>query len=253
MQIKIFRANEDNYLYLIHDEITGSTALIDASDENAVLKTLDESGWTLSDIFITHHHWDHTDALLALKKRFNVKVTGPLLESAKISGLDRLVKGGDRVKLGSLEFDILDLGGHTNGHIGYFEIRGKHLFSGDALFSLGCGRMFEGTPKQMWAGLERIKQLPDDTKIYCGHEYSAANAAFALSIDANNEMLRARQTEIEQQLTRGEPTIPVVLKQEKATNPFLRADDMEFAKVLNMQDKQPSKIFAHIRKAKDNF
>ncbi len=253
LKIKTFASLNDNYNYLIHDETTGATALIDAGDETATLKALAQTGWNLSDIFITHHHFDHTDAIIALKENFDVIVTGPALESDKIAGLDRMVSGGDRIKFGSLEFDILDLAGHTNGHIGYYEPKGAHLFTGDALFSLGCGRMFEGTPEQMWAGLSRIKQLPNKTLIYCGHEYSASNAKFAISVDPNNQKLRARQQQIKLQLANGEPTIPTTLIEEKTINPFLRCDNMDFAKLLNMEGKSPSEIFAKLRQAKDVF
>ncbi len=252
-QVKIFKTLSDNYNYLIRDEISGACALIDAGDEETTLKILQQTGWRISDIFITHHHWDHTNALLALKKKFNAKITGPALESDKIKGLDNLVKGGDEVSLGALKFDILDLGGHTLGHIGFFEKGGKHLFSGDCLFSLGCGRMFEGDAKQFWQSIKRIKQLDDESLIYCGHEYSLANAKFALSIDPNNQKLQQRLAEIENQLARGEFTIPTKLKDEKQTNPFLRADSEEMRQLLSMPSAKDYEIFAKLRELKDNF
>ena len=253
LTVEIFSLLEDNYGTLIHDTKTGATATMDAADEVSISAALERTGWTLTDIFITHHHWDHTDAVLGLKERYNCRVTGPRFESDKIAGLDVLVGGGDKVTLGSTELVVFATPGHTEGHVVYYDAAGGHLFTGDALFSLGCGRMFEGTPGPMWAGLLALRDLPDTTKIYCGHEYSAANATFARHIDPDNEMLKTRQKEIKSQLAAGKYTIPVSLGLEKATNPFLRADDLAIAKALGMESADPTKIFAALRKAKDVF
>lgn len=253
LEIYIFLALEDNYGYLVHDKQSGKTASIDAADEGAIIKALKHTGWNLSDIFITHHHWDHIDAILELKEKFDIVVSGPKFESDKISGLDRLLVAGDRIKLGASEFEIINLRGHTNGHIGYYDKKGGHLFVGDALFSLGCGRMFEGTPEQMWGDLNALNNLPDDVLIYCGHEYSLSNAAFARHIDPNNEMLKQRQKEIKAQLANGEFTIPVTLGAEKATNPFLRCNNSEIAKAVGKEGASAVDVFAAVRKAKDVF
>jgi len=253
LEVEIFECLSDNYGYLMHDPETGATASIDAPEESSIRTALQRTGWKLTDIFVTHHHADHTDGVAGLKAEFEAKVTGPRAEQDKINGLDALVSGGGTVKLGSINFQVFDAPGHTLGHIVYYEPAGKHLFTGDALFSLGCGRMFEGTPGPMWAGLARLRDLPDETLVYCGHEYSRANAKFALSIDAGNEALDDRAEEIDRELTDGHFTIPVHLSIEKAANPFLRADDPEMARKMGMEGAQPSEVFAAIRKAKDNF
>lgn len=251
--VDIFECLSDNYGYLLHDPATGATAAIDAPQEGPIREALARTGWTLTDIFITHHHHDHTDAILPLKMDFEAKVTGPRAEQGRIEGLDHLVGGGDTIKLGDADIQIFNTPGHTLGHIVYFDPEGKKLFSADALFSLGCGRMFEGTPGPMWAGLAALRELPDETLVYCGHEYSAANARFALSIDPLNTLLKARSDEIAHQRANGNFTVPAKLGEEKITNPFLRADEPAMAKLLNMEGAPPEEVFAAIRKAKDNF
>jgi hydroxyacylglutathione hydrolase len=179
--VDVFPARQDNYGYLIHDEATGRTAALDAPEAAAIRVALRMRGWTLSDIFITHHHLDHVEGIGELKAAFGCRVVGPRDEADKIDGLDELVGDGDRVMLGETAFDIIATPGHTLGHIVYHDPKGGHLFSADALFSLGVGRMFEGTPGPMWAGLERLRALPDETLVYCGHEYTESNAKFRLT------------------------------------------------------------------------
>jgi len=251
--VDIFGCLSDNFGYLLHDEATGKTAALDAPEEAPIRAALARHGWTLSDIFVTHHHSDHTQAVAALKREFGAHVTGPKGDAAKIAGLDTLVSGGNRVLLGMTAFDIYDTPGHTLGHIVYHDAENDHLFTADALFSLGCGRMFEGTPGPMWAGLAALRALPDETRIYCGHEYTAANARFALSIDPDNRALKTRASEVEAQLAAGEATIPVTLGAEKRQNPFLRADDPGLAEHMGLKGADPADVFAAIRAAKDNF
>jgi len=253
LSVEIFECLSDNYGYLLHDSETGATAAIDAPEEAPIRAALKRTGWSLTDIFVTHHHADHTDGIAGLKKEFGARVTGPRAESGKIQGLDELVAGGDVVNLGNISFNIYDTPGHTLGHIVYHDPQGRHLFTADALFSLGCGRMFEGTPGPMWAGLAALRDLPDDTLIYCGHEYTTANAAFALSIDPDNQALKARSDEVARQRANKEFTIPVTMGAEKAINPFLRADDPAMAKLMQLEGANPADVFAAIRKAKDNF
>lgn len=253
VQIEVFPARDDNFGYLVHDTGTGRTASIDAPDEKAIRQALDKTGWTLTDIFITHHHQDHVEALRPLKADSGITVTGPKSEADKIKGLDILVSGGDVVMLGDTKFKIYDTPGHTLGHIVYHDRINKNLFSADALFSLGCGRMFEGEPGPMWEGLKTLRKLDDATLIYCGHEYSKANAAFAQSIDPENPELRDRAAEIELQLAGGQATIPARLGQEKQINPFLRADDPAMARLMGMEGASAADVFAAIRKGKDNF
>lgn len=252
--IEIFPARSDNYGYLVHDVATGKTAAIDAPDAKAIKQALERRGWTLSDVFITHHHTDHTEAIPVLKRDYGVTVTGPEAEASKILGLDVLVSPADTVQLGDSAFLVMETPGHTLGHIVYYETAGRHLFSADALFSLGVGRMFEGQPGPMWDGLEQLKALPDDTLVYCGHEYTEANAAFALSVDPKNSALQIRAAEVKRMREAGRFTIPVSLGMEKATNPFLRADQPALAKVVGLPaGADPALVFARLRKGKDDF
>ncbi len=252
-QIETFECLADNLGFLVHDDKTGATAAFDAPDANTIRTALARTGWTLSHILVTHHHSDHTDGIAPLKAEFNASVIGPEAEADKIVGLDQTISGSDRVNVGSLEFEVLETPGHTLGHVAYFEPESKSLFSGDALFSLGCGRMFEGTPGPMWRGLAALRGLPDETMVYCGHEYSAANAAFALSIDPDNKALQKRAAEISELRSKGKPTIPFNLAEDKRANPFLRADNLQLAAAMGLKESDPATVFAAIRKAKDGF
>ena len=251
--VDVFEARTDNYGYLAHDVATGRTAAIDAPEAGPIKSALLHRGWTLSDIFITHHHIDHVEAIPELKSAFGVTVTGPRAEADKIEGLDLLVAPGDTLLLGETAFDIYHAPGHTLGHIVFHDRAGGHLFSGDALFSLGVGRMFEGTPGPMWEGVKALRSLPDETLVYCGHEYTASNARFALSIDPGNEALKARAAEVTALRAAGRFTIPALLGTEKLANPFLRADDPVLARHYGIEGATPAEVFAAIRKGKDNF
>jgi hydroxyacylglutathione hydrolase len=254
LEIEIFLCRTDNYGYLVYDPDTGRTAAIDAPDATAIREALDRRGWTLTDILITHHHGDHVEGIPALKSAYpDVTVTGPRAEEPKIKGLDILVANGNKVQFGSTQFTVIATPGHTLGHICYHDPVGKHLFTADALFSLGCGRMFEGKPGPMWEGLLALRGLPDDTLVYCGHEYTRANARFALSVDPGNSALRIRAAEVDKMLDAGRFTIPVTLGLEKATNPFLRADKPDLQKALGMSGADPVAVFAHLRRGKDEF
>ncbi len=251
--VEVFGAREDNFGYLVHDEATGRTAAVDAPEAAAIKAALLRRGWELTDIFITHHHIDHVEAIPELKAEFDARVVGPRAEADKIDGLDVLVGGGDTVTLGETSFDIYDAPGHTLGHIVFHDPVGQHLFSADALFSLGVGRMFEGTPGPMWEGVKALRALPDATLVYCGHEYSASNARFALSIDPDNQALQRRAAEVTALREAGKPTIPFRLGEDKAANPFLRADAPELAAHYGLDGADPAAVFAAIRKGKDNF
>ena len=251
--VDVFEARSDNYGYLAHDTATGRTAAIDAPEAGPIKSALLHRGWTLSDIFITHHHVDHVEAIPELKSEFGVTVTGPRAEADKIADLDVLVGAGDVLKLGETQFDIFHAPGHTLGHIVFYDKAGGHLFTGDALFSLGVGRMFEGTPGPMWEGVKALRELPDATLIYCGHEYTASNARFALSIDPDNAALQQRAAEVTELRAAGRFTIPAELGTEKLANPFLRADDVGLARHYGLEGASPAEVFAAIRKGKDNF
>ena len=251
--IDVFQPFSDNYAYLVHDEATGATATVDAGEAQPIAERVKQHGWTLTDILVTHHHGDHTAGVAALKSEFGAKVTGPAGEADRIGGIDKPVNEGDTVALGDARLEIIGVPGHTLGHIAYYDPDGRSLFCGDALFSLGCGRMFEGEPHAMWAGLEKLRALPDDTGVYCGHEYTLANAQFALSIDPDNEALQARAAEAGVLQAAGRATIPAKLGVEKRANPFLRADDPDLMAQMNMTGAAPADVFAAIRKAKDKF
>lgn len=252
--IDIFPCRSDNFGYLVHDTATGRTASIDAPEAAAILAALKRTGWKLTDILITHHHTDHVEGIPAVKRETGAQVTGPRAEAGKILGLDVLVAGGDSLALGETEFIVIETPGHTLGHIGYYEAAGRHLFAADALFSLGVGRMFEGQPGPMWEGLLQLRDLPDDTLLYCGHEYTLSNAAFALSVDPRNAALNIRAGEVKRLVEDGRATIPVSLGLEKATNPFLRADRPELARAMGLAaNADPAAVFAALRRAKDEF
>jgi hydroxyacylglutathione hydrolase len=238
----------------VHDVESRKTAAIDAPDPVAIRKALDKRGWILTDVFVTHHHRDHVEGLPQLKADYGVTVTGPRAEVEKILGLDVVVQGGDLVALGATIFQVIETPGHTLGHVSYYDNMGRHVFVGDALFSMGCGRMMEGKPAPMWEGLKALRALPDETLMYCGHEYTEANARFALSIDPRNAALNLRYTGVLRLLRDSHPTIPVSMGMEKRTNPFLRADSREMAKAMGLEaDMDPSVVFAALRSAKDNF
>ena len=251
--VDVFPARSDNYGYLVHDTATGRTAAIDAPEAAAIKTALLHRGWTLTDIFITHHHLDHVEAIPELKAEFGVRVVGPRGEADKIADLDELVAGGETVTLGETVFQVYDAPGHTLGHIVFHDAAGKHLFSADALFSLGVGRMFEGTPGPMWEGVKALRELPDDTLVYCGHEYTQSNAKFALSVDPDNAALQKRASEVDALRAAGKATIPFLLGEDKAANPFLRADDPVIALYFGLEGAAPGEVFGAIRKGKDNF
>lgn len=251
--VDVFTARSDNFGYLVHDEAMGRTAAIDAPEAGPIREALLRRGWTLSDIFITHHHVDHVEAIPELKAAFGARVVGPRAEADKIEGLDELVGDGDTISLGETRFKVMATPGHTLGHVVFYNAEGGHLFSADALFSLGVGRMFEGTPGPMWDGVKRLRELPDETLVYCGHEYTQSNAKFALSIDPDNQALQARAAEVDTLRAAGKPTIPFPLGEDKKANPFLRADAPELARHYGLEGADPADVFAAIRKGKDNF
>ncbi|WGF87471.1 hydroxyacylglutathione hydrolase [Marinivivus vitaminiproducens] len=253
LEIERLPARSDNYMYLLHAPESDLTAIVDPADAAPVLARLKERGLTLDWIVNTHHHGDHTGGNLELKQATGAKVAGPRAEAARIPGLDLPLGEGDVFALGAVAGRVIDTPGHTAGHISlYFEEQGA-LFAADTLFALGCGRLLEGTPEQMHASLAKLAALPDDTQVYCGHEYTLANARFALSVDPDNQALVARAREIERLRERGEPTVPSRLGDEKATNPFLRASDPAIRRQLGMERDGDVAVFAEIRKRKDQF
>jgi hydroxyacylglutathione hydrolase len=253
LQFEQFMCGDDNFGVLIHDTETGKTASIDAPKTAPILAALSRRGWTLTDILTTHKHGDHVEGNLPLKSQFNCHITGPEGEKADIPGIDTTVRGGDSFDWAGHRIDVIATPGHTAGHIVYHLPDDGVLFAGDTLFALGCGRLFERGPDEMFVGLSAIRNLPDDTVIYCGHEYTAANARFALAVDPDNKALQARAEEIAATLAAGKPTLPTTLRAEKQTNPFLRWDDAGLRASLGMDKASDAEIFAEVRKRKDNF
>ncbi len=249
----LFPCLSDNFGVLLHDPATGATASIDAPDTAAVEAALKETGWTLSHILVTHHHQDHTAGIAELKARYGCRVIGPRDESAKIADLDETVAEGDTITFGSLSARVLDTPGHTSGHISLVFDADKIAFVGDTLFSIGCGRVIEGTMEQMWNSLLKLRALPDDTQFFCGHEYTQANIKFALTIEPDNEALLARAKEVEQLRASGKPTIPATIGAEKAQNCFLRADVPSVAAAVGKAGRPAAEVFAEIRERKNKF
>ncbi len=245
-----FPCLSDNYGFLLHDPDSGETAAIDTPDGEEYLRQADAKGWTITHIWNTHWHPDHAGGNSAIVEATGAKVIAPA-EVEKLSKIDRVVAHGDTVQLGKHRAEVIDVSGHTNGHIAYHLPDDAIAFVGDAVFALGCGRMFEGEPKQFWDSLQRVKELPNDTTLYCAHEYTAANAKFALHADPDNDALREYADDIRATRERGEPTVPTVLARELATNPFLRADDP--ALMAKWGGDAPHETFAALRAAKDNF
>jgi len=243
----------DNYAYLAHDSATGETALIDAPEAGPILAALDESGWTLSHVLITHHHADHVDGLRGILARHPATVIGAKADEHRLPDLDVSVTEGDTLTIGGETAHVIDVSGHTVGHIAFHFPQSGVVFTADSLMALGCGRVFEGTMEQMWKSLSKLAALPPETKIYSGHEYTAANARFALSIDPQNSDLISRSKAVDAARTENRPTVPSTLSEELATNPFLRASDPGLKAELGMSSASDAEVFAEIRTRKDNF
>lgn len=241
----------DNYAFLIHNADTAETALVDAPEAASIADRLAERGWTLTDILITHHHGDHIDGVAALRE--GAKVYGNAADQHRLPPLDVPLSAGSTTHIAGLETHIIDVPGHTIGHIAYHMPLAQAAFTADSLMALGCGRLFEGTPAQMWSSLQKLRALPDDTVIYSGHEYTASNAKFALTIEPQNAALISRVQAITAARADGLPTVPSTLAEEIATNPFLRADDPALLTHRNQTGADPETVFAEIRRAKDNF
>lgn len=249
LEVYQFICRSDNFGVLIHDPDAGVTAAIDAPDADAVRRALKTKGWNLTHIFVTHHHADHVAGVGALKGETGCTVTGPA--KGRISGVDIGLSEGDVYSFGNYKAQILETPGHTLDHIVYWFEDAKLLFAADTLFSLGCGRVFEGTPAQMWTSLQKLMRLPPDTEVYCGHEYTLANAEFALTVESGNEALQRRAQEVRRLRGEGQPTLPTTLGRELETNPFLRPDSPEIRETLGMPDDSDEAVWTELRKRKD--
>lgn len=247
--IRLIPCLADNYAVLLREGDT--VVLIDAPEAAPIEAVLQKESWRLTHILITHKHDDHVAGIPALAKAYRPEIIGPAAEQDTIPGLTKAVREGDKVTTGPFTADVYETPGHTKGHVVFHLPKEKLLFSGDTMFALGCGRLFEDTPAAMWNSLKKLRALPDDTEVYCGHEYTLSNARFAVGIDSTNEALKARATEIEKLRAAGKPTVPFNLGVEKKTSPFLRADDAAVAEGVGKTGAKPELVFAEVRERKN--
>lgn len=217
----------DNYVWLVHDAASSETVVVDPAVSAPVLAEADARGWAITQVWNTHWHPDHTDGNAGLKAATGCTITGPAAEAARIPTLDVQVRDGDRVTIGDMTADVIETPGHTAGHVAFYFAGEATIFTGDTLFAMGCGRLFEGTPAQMFANMRRLAALPDETVVYCGHEYTASNARFAVTVEPDNKDLAARATKVAAMRAGGEATVPTSIGAERATNPFMRAADAD--------------------------
>src|SRR5215217_5274521 len=252
-EIRVFPCLADNIGALIHDPATGACAAVDAPDEKPILNALEETGWRLSDIIVTHRHQDHVQAIEPLKRRFGCRVVAPAKAQGEIPVVDAWVREGDTVRVGELAAHVWETPGHCRDHIAYWFAGSRALFAGDTLFTLGCGRVMESSYADMWASLSRLASLPDAARVYSGHDYTIANARFALAADPDNAALQARAAEAERAKTEGRFLIPSTIGEEKATNPFLRAGDPAVARAVGKEGAEPGAVFQALREWKNRF
>lgn len=254
LQIVTVPCLSDNYAYLAHDPETGETAVVDVPEAAPILKALADRGWQATLVLITHHHADHVQGLSeVLAAHPGAKVTGATADAHRLPALDISVAEGDTVTIGSETGTVIDVSGHTVGHVAYHFPESEVVFTADSLMALGCGRVFEGTMPQMWNSLQKLAALPPETTVCSGHEYTQANARFALTIDPGNPALKSRAEAVDAAREKGTPTVPSTLAEELATNPFLRATDPAVQAHLSMTGADPADVFAEIRTRKDNF
>ncbi|MEL6954193.1 MAG: hydroxyacylglutathione hydrolase [Pseudomonadota bacterium] len=243
----------DNYAFLLHDPANGATAVIDVPEAAPIQAALDARGWSLSQIWLTHHHPDHIDGVPALQAATGARVVGAAADAHRLPPLDQALAEDDTITLGGLEARVLEVSGHTIGHIAFHVAAASAVFTGDSLMALGCGRLFEGSAADMWPSMLKLRALPGETIVCSGHEYTQSNARFALSLDPGNTALQDRSQRIDAARQAGEPTVPSLLEEEKKTNPFLRADDPGFAAALGLSAQDATAVFAEIRARKDRF
>jgi hydroxyacylglutathione hydrolase len=250
-EIRVFSCLNDNFGYLIHDVETGATASVDAPEAGPIRTALEREGWQLTDILITHHHHDHVGGVAELKQQYSCRIVAPHDKTTKIANVDLRVVNGDVVKIGNLLARVLETPGHTLDHISYVFDAEKTVFAADTLFSIGCGRVFEGNYPMMWDSLLKLRALPDDFALYCGHEYTASNVKFALTVEPDNPALQARAAEVARLRADNKPTIPSLLGEEKQANVFLRADEPSVAARLHMKGADAAAIFGELRERKN--
>lgn len=252
LQLATIPCLADNYSFLIHDEASGATAVVDVPEAGPILAELDKRGWQLSHVLLTHHHWDHVDGLPGLGIGPDVAVIGAAADAHRLPPLTQAVHPGERIRFGRTEAEVIDVSGHTVGHVAFWFAQDRLLFTGDSLMAMGCGRLFEGTPAQMWDSLSRLIALPADTIVCSGHEYTESNARFARSLD-EPIALTERLDRIARARAAGLPTVPSSLGEELATNPMLRARDPAMRAALGMAESSDAEVFTRIRALKDKF
>lgn len=253
LDIHQFLCRKDNFGVLLRDRGSPACAAIDAPEDGPIEQALRETGWKLTHILVTHHHDDHVAAIPALKARHGAKVVANRADARRIPAVDETVEPGQTYDFAGHRAEIIDTPGHTRGHIAWHFAQDQLVFAGDTLFSLGCGRVIEGSMDEMWRSLARLRDLPPDTRIYCGHEYTLANARFALSVDPDNPNLKARAAEAAAEVEAGRPTLPVTIAGERQANPFLRPEDSAIRARLGLADKSDAEVFAALRRRKDAF
>jgi hydroxyacylglutathione hydrolase len=252
-EIHVFRCLQDNIGALIRDPATGACAAVDAPEEAAVRRALDETGWELTDILVTHRHADHVQGIAPLKRRFGCRVVAPQKAAAEVPGADVLVREGDTVKVGELAAHVWETPGHCRDHVSYWFAADRALFAGDTLFTLGCGRVMESPFAEMWHSLERLAALPTDAKVYSGHDYVMSNAKFALAADPDNEVLKRRVERAKEAEREGKFLVPSTIEAERATNPFLRAGDPALARAVGKEGAPAVEVFQALREWKNRF
>lgn len=244
---------DDNYAYIIADPAKGTAAVVDVPQADPINAAVATRGWTVTNVLLTHHHWDHIDGLPDLVRADNVRVIGAAADAHRLPDLDLAVQDGEIFKLGGEDVHVLDVSGHTVGHVAYHLPASKLLFTADSLMALGCGRLFEGTPEMMWNSLQKLRALPPETTVCSGHEYTQSNGRFAATLEPDNPRLTSRLAAVDRARAKGEPTVPSTLEEEIATNPFLRADVPAFQAAIGMPNAPAVEVFAETRARKDKF
>ena len=253
IEVHQFPCLSDNYCWLVRDEAAEVTAVVDTPEVEPINRALEEKGWKLTHIFNTHHHFDHAGGNAALKAQWGCTIVGADVDAERIPGIDVRLKEGETYTFGNSRTRVVEVPGHTSGHVAFHFEKDKIAFVGDTIFALGCGRLFEGTPAQMWDSICKLMNMPDETTLYCAHEYTAANASFALSVEPGNAELIERAAEIKRLRAEGKPTVPTTLAREKATTPFLRPQSANLQETVGLVGAPLVDVFAETRRRKDNF
>ena len=253
LEIYIINAFSDNYIYLLRNEHRNMTSVIDPGESEPVIKFLNNKGWHLDEVINTHHHQDHVGGNKELIDIYKSKLIAPSYENDRILNIDILVSDNETVSITGVSTKVFHTPGHTLGHVCFYMPEEKCLFSGDTLFYLGCGRVFEGTMDQMWLSLVKLRSLPEDTSVYCGHEYTLSNTKFCISLEPNNIEVYKEFEEVSRLRSNSSKTIPFLLGNEKKLNPFLKFDDNSLKKSIGLEDKNETEVFTYIRNSKDSF